>query len=306
MHRLIATVLFIGASLAASAEAERGIMVRPAMLYIAPDDTSAKLGEVGRGREVVVIERSRSFAKVFANVDRGRDLTGWIRDRGIVLTTTPNGDQILYGEAVDSEAEASRRGGRKGAAQDAMRLYYRMAEYFPNSPLAGEALYRAADIRWQIEARDVRSRPSARAADPEMRAKVDEEAMKEVRKKFSGTKWADLAEFQLIDNKLCGEWQNSSKCPEREANIYEEYAREHPKSPKAAEALYEAARRYAALAEIYIGEEKEGKSKDAKARARELAQRIITQHPQTDWAARAQALSFKLEHEVPIYSVEVR
>jgi len=31
--------------------------------------------------------------------------------------------------------------------------------------------------------------------------------MKLVIKKFSGSKWADLAAFHLIDNKLCGDWQ---------------------------------------------------------------------------------------------------
>ena len=38
---------------------------------------------------------------------------------------------------MDSEAQASRRGGRKFAAQDALRLYERLAEYFPKSPYAG-------------------------------------------------------------------------------------------------------------------------------------------------------------------------
>ena len=49
---------------------------------------------------------------------------------------------------------ASRRG-RRDAAQDAMRLYYRVYDLMPTSPLAAEALYRAADIRWQIERSDV-------------------------------------------------------------------------------------------------------------------------------------------------------
>ena len=128
-------------------------------------------------------------------------------DKGVITTTTPDGDKILFGEAFDSEMEASRRGGRRGAAQDAMRLYARIAEYFPASPLAAESLYRSADIRWQIEAADQATRPSAKMRDPALRVPIDEEHMKQVIKKYPGTKWADLAAYHLIDNKLCGEWE---------------------------------------------------------------------------------------------------
>jgi len=82
--------------------------------------------------------------------------------QSVIRASTPNGDKILYGEAVDSEDQASQRRGRRGAAQDAMRLYYAVAETFPKSPLAAEAMYRSADIRWQIEKTDVSVRPSAR------------------------------------------------------------------------------------------------------------------------------------------------
>ena len=44
------------------------------------------------------------------------------------------------------------------------------------------------------------------------------------------------AAYHLLDNKLCGDWQGESKCPEREAEVYEKYADEHPQSPVAAEA----------------------------------------------------------------------
>ena len=63
---------------------------------------------------------------------------------------------------MDSENQAEQRGGRKDAAQDAMRLYYRLYDYFPNSPLSGEALWRSADIRWQLEKSDVMARPLSR------------------------------------------------------------------------------------------------------------------------------------------------
>src|SRR5215472_7160763 len=123
----------------------------------------------------------------------------------------------------------------------AMRLYYRVYDLFPNSPLAAEGLYRAADIRWQIERSDVLTRPSAREREAYMRGQIDEEWMKLVIKKFPGTKWADLAAFHMLENKLCGDWQGASKCPEKESELYEKYVKEHPQSPSNPEALYDAA-----------------------------------------------------------------
>jgi len=75
--------------------------------------------------------------------------------------------------------------------------------------------------------------------------------MKQVMKRFPGTKWADLAAFHLLDNKLCGDWQGTSKCPDKEAEMYEKYVKEHSQSPSAPEALYRATFRRAALVEIY-------------------------------------------------------
>src|SRR5207247_820478 len=100
-------------------------------------------------------------------------------------------------------------------------------ELFLRTPMAGEALYRAADIRWQMERSDVMTRPSARERDAYLRGAIDEEWMKLVIKKFPGSKWADLAAFHLIDNKLCGDWQGASKCPEKEADTYEKYVNDH-------------------------------------------------------------------------------
>ena len=124
-----------------------------------------------------------------------------------VSAATQDGDRILFGEAADSEDQASRRRGRRDAARDAMRLYYRVYDLMPVSPLAAEALYRAADIRWQMEKTDVMTRPSARERQSYMRGQMQEEWMKLVIKKYPGTKWADMAAFRLIENKLCGEWE---------------------------------------------------------------------------------------------------
>ena len=294
---LLASLLL---SLSAAA-AERALPVREAVLYVAPDVTSAKLGNVSRGRELVILEKSPGWLHVLASVTPERDVNGWVLSKGVVSTATPNGDRIVFGEAADSEAEAARRHGRRGADDDAKRLYYRMAEYFPNSPLAGEALFRAADIKWQLDYADVTTRPSAKERDPGDRAQIDEEAMREVRKRFPNTKWADLAAFRLLDNKLCGDWLAESKCPEMESQLYEKYVAEHPQSPKAAEALYLAAWRQSALIEIYKTENNSGRSAAARSKALALTQRIVSQHPESDWALRAQRLGYMVEQNIPTY-----
>jgi hypothetical protein len=286
---------------AAAADYQRGTVVRVAQVYLSPDTSSAKLAEMDRGREIIVLETSRDWVHVEANLTEERTVTGWVVDKGVIRASTPNGDKILYGEAVDSEDQASRRHGRNGAAQDAMRLYYRTADYFPSSPLAGEAMYRSADIRWQLEKADVSTRPSAREREAFLREGMEEKYMKEVIKKFPGTKWADLAAFHLIDNKLCGDWQGSSKCPVKESEIYEKYATEHPQSPAAAEALYDAAWRWSALIEIYKTEEEPKKSEESKAKAIARAQQALSQPNAGDWGARAQRLLYLIDQGIPTY-----
>jgi len=284
-----------------AADYQRGTLVRVAQIYLSPDQSSAKLAEMDRGREIIVLETSRQWVHVEANLTEVRTVTGWVLDQGVVRASTPNGDKILFGEAVDSEDQASRRHGRTGAAQDAMRLYYRAAEYFPSSPLAGEAMYRSADIRWQLEKADVSTRPSSRERESYLREGMEEKYMKEVIKKFPGTKWADLAAFHLIDNKLCGDWQGSSKCPVKESEIYEKYATEHPQSPALAESLYNAAWRCSALIEIYKTEDEPKKSEEAKAKAVALAQRVASQSGPSDWVTRAQRLLYLMDQGVPTY-----
>ncbi len=293
---------------------ERGIMMREGIIYISPDTSSAKLSNISRGREVAIIERTPGWmnvvgtVEVSSNIEIGyeeqsdRNVTGWIADKDVITTTTPEGDKILFGEAFDSEMEASRRGGRRGAAQDAMRLYARIAEYFPTSPLAGESLYRSADIRWQIDAADLATRPSAKMRDPAMRVPIDEEHMKQVIKKFPRTKWADLAAYHLIDNKLCGEWEAQAQCPEKEAGIYLKYADEHPQSPKAAEALYKAAWRYSALIVIYNTDNQGKKADDSSARALSVAKKLMSQYPNDeDWSNRAERLVYMVQNKIPTF-----
>ena len=275
------------------AAADHGTIVREGIIYISPDSSSHKLAQIERGREVILLEKSRNWLQVEAllgyvnnpdpefisddDEENRKTVSGWILDTGVVWSSTPNGDHIIYGAALDSEDVASQRHGRRGAAQDALRLYRRVYDIFPTSTLAGEALYRAADIKWQIDKSDLMSRPSAHEKESFYRQGIDEEQMRLVMKKFPGTKWAELASFHLLDNKMCGDWQGSSKCPEKEADAYEKYAKEHGQSPAAPEALYNAATRRAALIEIYKTEDQQKKSDKSKEQAIGLAQQLISQ-----------------------------
>jgi hypothetical protein len=301
MMRLRVAVAIFVMSAFASADVVRATTIRVAGLYLSPDTTSTKLADIDRGREVIYLETSNTWVHVEANLTEERTVTGWIEGKGLVQSTTPDGDKILFGEAVDSEDQASQRNGRRYAAQDAMRLYAEVAELFPQSPLAGEAMYRSADIRWQLEKTDQASLPSAKEQEAYLRRGMDEDYFKKVIKKFPGTKWAYLSSFHLIDNKLCGDWQGQSKCPAKEAEIYEKYAAEYPQSPAVAEALFQAAYRWAALIEIYKSEEQAKKSDDAKARAIAVAQKAIAQTPQGDWSARARRLLYMVEQGIPAY-----
>src|SRR3984893_14957502 len=270
-------VAFFMMSAFASAEAVRATSIRVAAIYLSPDTASAKLADVDRGREVIYLETSNNWVHVEANLTEERTITGWIEGKGLVQSATPDGDKILFGEAVDSEDQASQRNGRRYAAQDAMRLYAEVAELFPQSPLAAEAMYRSADIRWQIEKVDVMSLPSAKEQESYLRKGMNEDYFKKVMKKFPNTKWAYLAAYHLIDNKLCGDWQGQSKCPQKEADIYENYAKQYPQSPAAAEALYHASYRWSALIEIYKAEDQAKKSDEAKGRSISDAQKAISQ-----------------------------
>ncbi len=298
----------------AFADAQRGTLVHEETIRVAPSADAAKLGQAARGHELIILDTSRDWVHVQAILRQARNeegltdeeaeaktISGWVLAKGLVSMTTQDGDKIIFGEAADSEDQASRRRGRRDAAQDAMRLYYRVYDLMPTSPLAAEALYRAADIRWQIERSDVVTRPSAHERESYLRGQMNEEWMKLVNKKYPGTKWAELATFRMIDNKLCGGWEGLTKCPDKEADVYEKYASEHAQSPAAPEALYNAAWRRSAMIEIYKTEPNQKKSAESKDRALSLARKIVSQYGQSDWALRAQRLIFYVQQDIPTY-----
>jgi hypothetical protein len=298
LWRQLAVVMAWG--LAAGA-AERATVIREAPLYSSAGGNSQKLAQVNRGSSLTVLEQGNAEGKPWLKVSLAADqqaqvtkeVTGWVSGQVVVTASTANGDQIVFGQAVASEHQAEERGGRKGAAEDALRLYARVPDIFPGSPLAAEAMWRSADIRWQLAKADY-----LRSGTP-----LSNKYLNEVIAKFPGSKQADLAAYDLLEEKLCPEWRGMAECPEKEAGLYEQYAHEHPQSPKAAEALYNAAWREASLVDIYRIDNNVPKSDAARAKALALAQQIAAQFPQDEWKSRAMDLIYKLEKKIPIYGI---
>jgi hypothetical protein len=299
----------------------RATVLRITQLYISPSINAQKVDRVQIGREMVVAEKSGTWMRVYANTDiaeqhSGPDepmvgsdeatppISGWIEAKGVVEETTPNGDTILMGAAANQEASASDPRGPANAAQSARFLYRRVVEMFPNSSLVPDAAWRAADIQWQIERADTANLPSSHEKSPVYRQLMDEDALHKVIKYYPKTRWAALAAYDLIDNKLCGDWQGSEKCPEKESELYIKYADEYPDGPRTPRALYEAVYRLAALTDMYAADGNDHKSTDAHRQASAVAAQLKAHFPDSDFTYRAGALVYKLDEGVPVYGID--
>ncbi|HET9182353.1 MAG TPA: hypothetical protein VFP59_09490 [Candidatus Angelobacter sp.] len=279
--------------------AERATTVRRTGLLSSPATNAQSVQMVERGTDLTILQQQNSGNEPWVRVSiaipgatqnaPAHEVTGWLQAKPVVSAATANGDEIVYGEAVDSEQQAEERDGRKGAAQDAMRLYYEVVQLFPNSPFAGEALWRSADIRRQL----------ARAE----RKPLQDQYLNEVISRFPHTKWADMAAFDLLDSQLCGDWNGLPDCPSKEAEAYERYAREHPQSPRFGEAIFNAAFRLASVADMYRMSGDKDKSSAAHKKALALAQELAGNAIQGEWSYRATNLIYKLQQNIPVYGV---
>jgi hypothetical protein len=296
----------------------KATLLHQAVVYVNADPDSQRLSLVTPGHEVVVVARNGPWVQVFANTDiayRTDDsdvpeltdednvtpASGWIRDKGVVSPSTPNGDAILFGAAANLEDEAEQPHAPKDAAVQAHLLYRRVAEYYPNSPLAPEAAWRSADVRWQIEKRDVSTLPSAKEQDAYLRPQIYEGDMKRLMKQYPGTKYAAMAAFALIDNKLCGDWQGLPKCPEMESGLYEKYAKQFPDGPRSAEALYDATYRQGVLVSMYMVDENKKKADAAADRTKGLAAEMQAEYPKSDYTARAASIAYRVAQGIPVF-----
>jgi outer membrane protein assembly factor BamD (BamD/ComL family) len=295
-------------------------VLHDANVYVAADADAQKISLVTPGHEVVIVERNGPWIKVFANTDINDDAdeddrnkpefgedanvtpaSGWIRNKGIVGLATVNGDTILFGSAAGFEDEAAQPHAPKGAAASAKLLYKRVTEYFPNSKLAPRAAFRSADIRWQLDKLDMSTLPSTKEQEAYLRPQLYEGELKKVMKMYPGTEYAARAAYDLLDNKLCGDWQGLPKCPEMETGLYQKYAQQYPDSPRAAEALYNAVYRQGVVVTMYNVQEERKRSDDAAKRTQALADELQARYPDSDYAARAASIAFRVSQDIPIY-----
>ncbi len=295
-------------------------VLRSTPVFVEADTKSQRLDYLMPGREMVIVGRSGPWLRVFANTDvmqnRNEDapvfgdqaatppLSGWIEGKGVVSTDTPNAEAVLFGAAAAEEAKATDARNSRDAAQAARLLYARDAQLFPQGPHAGEAAWRAADIRWQLEKADVYSRPSAHEKEAYLRQQIDDGEMKKLIKRFPGSKWADLAAYEMLDNKVCGDWQGSTRCPEKEAELYQKYADEHANSPKAPLALYETVYRLAAAGDIYAADGNDKKASESRDHAKSVAAHMAQKYPESDYTARTATLVYLMEQSISIYGAE--
>jgi hypothetical protein len=292
-------------------------IVRDAEMYSSADDSSDRIADVMPGRELVIVERNGKWLRVFANTDapdtresdrpefgsenEAQPISGWILDKGIVDINTPRGDQVLFGAADQAEQQASVPDPPPNMAEQARLLYRRVVVMFPQSSWTPEAMYRAADIRWQIQKADAASLPSAHEKASYLREQMDEDEMKAVIKYFPRTRWAGLAAFDLIDNKLCGDWQGSEKCPEQEAGYYLRYVDEYPDSPKAAEALYDAAWREAAAGDMWQADGDMKRAGEDRNAAAGILGRMEQKYPDSSFTARGASMMYKVDQGIAVY-----
>ena len=298
--------------------APRMTLLHTANVYVSADGTTSPITTITPGHEVVVQSINGPWVDVFLATDQPEDSdpdskpifeepqqnhgisSGWIRNVGLVGPKTEHGDVILFGAAEEYEAQAMQPHPPKEAAAEAHRLYERVVDYFPDSPLVAEAMFRGADIRWQLERADVMTLPSAHEQDAYLRPQIYERELRDVMKYFPNTPQAARAAFDLLDNKVCGDWQGLPKCPEMETQLYLKYADQYRGGPKAAEALYDAVYRQAALVTIYQSGDNAKAADGAKRNCQAIADRLQKEYPLSDFAARAQALAWKVAQGIPV------
>ncbi|RRA48794.1 hypothetical protein D1Y84_11360 [Acidipila sp. EB88] len=295
----------------------KATVIRPTALYLQGDTGSDKLSTVQPGREMAILERSGHWIKVYANTDQEtvqqadqpvftehepeHPISGWVQDPGVIAADTPNGAAVLFGVAITAEQAASEPHAAAGSALDARRLYRMVAVLFPDDARTPEAMWRTADIRWQLQKEDASTLPSAHEKESYLRQQPDETEMKRLERQFPGTKWASFAAYALIDNKLCGDWQGAEKCPEKEASYYAEFADKYPDSPKAAQALYEAAWRLACAGDMWSADNDDKRAAEDRRRSVETAAHLGTRYTTTDYAARGAGLIYKVQQSIPVY-----
>lgn len=263
-------------------------------LHISPDARSASVGQVQPGQEVAILRVAHGYAQVFA----GR--SGWMLNRGLVLLSNPKAAEILFGAADDLEQRAEQYSGEQHAAKNAARLYYQVYDEFPHSFRAAEALYRAAEITWQLDTADGMSPSSGFSGDE----RPSNRLLRIVVSKFPKTQWAARAEYLHLREKLtCSDWAEKPSCIGKEIGKMRSYWHHYPDSPLAAQVAYGIVYRETAAVAIYNHpgpHRNPGKARDYRRKAYNAIADLQRRWPRSTWAARAALLYYDLQEGIPV------
>jgi outer membrane protein assembly factor BamD (BamD/ComL family) len=297
-----AAVLLAAATLAPARPAAQAVALRKAIvltaapIYISPDTTSTKVGEVRPGMMLGIQSQARDYLQVFVGQ---LGVSGWMRQRGYVDMDNAQAPEVLFGAAAEREALAESQSNEDQAANDAAQLFASIYEYYPRSAWAAEALYRGAAIVWELKLSE-----EPHHSDPSNRQFPSTGGLRRVISKYPKTQWAERAAYHLIVTHFtCGSWFEKPNCIGKEINQYDNYVKKYPRSPRAAEAAFDAIYRAGIAWTIYRQNTKVGNQEKADQYKAEVAQRtaaIEAAYPQTDWAARAALEAFTVAQGQPM------
>ena len=272
---------------------QKVVALATAQIYISPDTHSTHMGQLRPGEVMGVQDHSGTFTQVFSGV------SGWVSGHDFVALDAPGADEIIFGAAAALEADAQSDSSDVQTAQDAARLYLNLYGYLPQSPRAGEALYRGAAIQWQLKMAD-----EPRRRTPEERMFPDDSLMRKVVSKFRDTPWAARAEYQLlVEHFTCGDWFSKPDCIGKEVDRYQDYVKKYPRGPVSAEAAYDAVYREGIAWTIYNQpgkQQNQGKADEYEHKVAADAARLQQEYPATDWAARGALVAFQVANHSPL------
>lgn len=291
---VLATVVAAAAALAAQAvPLQKAVALAPATIYLSPDTSSAKVGALRPGMDVAVQSQSGNFVQVFTGV------SGWMPNHGYAVLSDPDAPEAIFGAAVQLEDQAENAGGENQAAMDAARLYLSIYSNLPASARAAEALYRGAEIHWELK---MAGEPQRRT--PTERLFPDDSEMHRVISKYGDSPWAARAAYQLlVEHFTCGDWTDKPECVEKEIHTYQDYIKKYPTGPMTAEATYDALYRAGIAWTLYRAAGPHADAGKASTYARQVtdgAAAMAHQFPETDWTARAALLAFQVAHNTPL------
>lgn len=290
---LLAAVLGPGLAAQQAMPLQKAVATEAETIYLNPDTSSSRVGQVRPGMEVGIQGTSGDFVQVFLGV------SGWMKNRGLARYADPQAPEVIFGAAAQLEDTAETQADDRQAATDAARLYFSIYNDFPASARAAEALYRGADIQWQVK---MSEEPERR--NPTERQFPDDSGLRRVISKFPDSPFAARAAYSLlVEHFTCGDWNQKPECVEKEVHTYQDYVKKYPRGPVAAEAAFDALYRQAIAWSLYQASGPQHNAGKAESYQREVAvsaAALQQDYRGTDWAARGAFLAFRVAQGTPL------